>query len=175
MGTSASAVIGKVIRTRMGWVGAATRDEKLVAVSLPVASKTTAVADLGMPCDLQKKSALLERLAAELPGYFAGERLDFTSYPVDLSSHPPFQRAALLAARTIPYGEVRSYRWLAEKAGSPRASRAAGQAMRNNPLPLVIPCHRVVGANGSLTGFGGGLAMKRALLLLESAPLGEEG
>jgi methylated-DNA-[protein]-cysteine S-methyltransferase len=100
--------------------------------------------------------------------------VDFGGYPVDLSDHPPFRRAALAAARKIPYGEVRSYRWLAEAAGNPRASRAAGQAMHYNPAPLVIPCHRVVGASGALTGFGGGLAMKRALLTLEAAPL-EEG
>ncbi len=174
MGTSASVVIGKVIRTPMGWVGAAARDGKLVAISLPTESEAAAIAGLSVECDPCAGDALLERLAADLRPYFAGERVDFSSYPVDLSGHPPFRRAALMAARTIAYGGVQSYRWLAGKAGNPRASRAAGQAMHHNPVPLVIPCHRVVGANGSLTGFGGGLAMKRALLMLEGAPLGEE-
>ena len=174
MGTSASVVIGKVIRTPMGWVGAAARGGKLVAVSLPAETEVAALAGLGAECDLRAGDDLLARLAADLQRYFAGEKVDFSAYPVDLSDHPPFRRAALSAARTIPYGEVRSYRWLAEEAGNPRASRAAGQAMHHNPVPLVIPCHRVVGANGSLTGFGGGITMKRALLLLESAPLEED-
>ena len=172
MDTSANAVIGKVIRTQMGWVGAAARGGKLVAISLPAESKAAALARLGGKCDLGAGDALLEQLAADLRRYFAGEKVGFTAYAVDLSGHPPFRRAALLAARTIPYGEVRSYRWLAGKAGNPRAFRAAGQAMHHNLVPLVIPCHRVVGANGSLTGFGGGIAMKRALLMLESTPLG---
>ena len=76
-------------------------------------------------------------------------------------------RRALLAARSIPYGQTRSYGWLAARAGSPAAARAAGQAMARNPIPLLIPCHRVLGAEGALTGFGGGLRTKRALLELE--------
>jgi len=171
MDTETPAAIAQVIHTPMGWVAAAARDGRLVATSLPTRTKEAALGNLGVAGDLHPRDELLERLVADLHRYFAGEEVDFRLYPVDLSDQPPFRRTALLAARQIPYGEVRSYRWLAETAGNPCASRAAGQAMRYNPIPLVIPCHRVVGSTGSLTGFGGGLAMKRALLILESAPL----
>ena len=69
----------------------------------------------------------------------------------------------------IPSGETRSYGWIAEKVGHPRAARAVGRVTATNPLPLVVPCHRVVGSNGSLTGYGGGLRMKEALLRAEGA------
>jgi methylated-DNA-[protein]-cysteine S-methyltransferase len=169
--SSANPVVGKVLHTRLGWVAAAAREGKLVAVSLPTKTEAAAVANLGLECDLHARADLLERLSADLHRYFSGERVDLSLHPVDLSGHPTFRVAALLVARRIPYGEVRSYQWVAAEAGNPLAARAAGQAMRCNPLPLVIPCHRVVGSGGLLTGFGGGLAMKRALLILESAPL----
>jgi methylated-DNA-[protein]-cysteine S-methyltransferase len=93
--------------------------------------------------------------------------VDFSRYPTDLSSLPSFVQRALLAARGIPYGQVRTYGWVAARAGDRNAARAAGQAMSRNPVALLVPCHRVVGAGGKLTGFGGGLPMKRALLELE--------
>jgi methylated-DNA-[protein]-cysteine S-methyltransferase len=93
--------------------------------------------------------------------------VDFGRYEVDLTVQPSFLRRALTAARGIPRGQVRSYAWLAAAAGNPRAARAAGQAMARNPVPIIIPCHRVVASDGSLGGFGGGLGMKRRLLALE--------
>ena len=87
---------------------------------------------------------------------------------IDLSDASPFFTAAWEACSSIPPGETRSYQWLAEAAGSPKASRAAGQAMARNPLPLIIPCHRVVGSNGGLHGYGGGgVGVKARLLELE--------
>jgi methylated-DNA-[protein]-cysteine S-methyltransferase len=172
MGIKATSVTARTIQTPMGWVGAAARGGRLIAVTLPSESEAAAVGALRGKGSGEGE-ALLERLAEDLRRYFAGERVDFSTYLVELSGHPPFRQAALRAARQIPYGEVRSYRWLAEAVGNPRAARAAGQAMRSNPIPLVIPCHRVVGANGALTGFGGGLAMKRALLTLEATRLEE--
>jgi methylated-DNA-[protein]-cysteine S-methyltransferase len=106
-------------------------------------------------------------LARDLRRYFTGEAVDFRGYPVDISSLPPFLRRALEAARGIPYGQVRTYKWVAARAGRGRAARAAGQAMSRNPVALLVPCHRVVGSGGKLTGFGGGLPAKRALLELE--------
>ncbi|GAI87660.1 unnamed protein product, partial [marine sediment metagenome] len=70
--------------------------------------------------------------------------------------------------RLIPYGETRSYAWVAKQVGKPKAARAVGQAMGSNPLPIIIPCHRVITSNGKLGGFGGGLEMKRQLLSLEA-------
>jgi methylated-DNA-[protein]-cysteine S-methyltransferase len=102
---------------------------------------------------------------AQLDAYFAGERSEF-----DLPLAPettPFQGRVLSELRKVPYGTTVSYGELARRVGNPRASRAVGMANGRNPIPIVIPCHRVIGANGDLTGFGGGLDTKRRLLALE--------
>jgi methylated-DNA-[protein]-cysteine S-methyltransferase len=103
----------------------------------------------------------------QLRAYFAGRSRRF-----DLPLEPrgtPFQRRVWRALRRVPYNRTISYGDLARRAGCPRAARAVGAAMGQNPLPIVIPCHRVVGADGRLTGFGGGLPLKRALLDLEAS------
>lgn len=107
------------------------------------------------------------KLRAQLAEYFAGRRRTFS---VDLApAGTAFQRATWRALTGIPYGETISYGELARRVGRPSASRAVGAANGANPLPIVVPCHRVIGADGSLTGFGGGLPVKRALLELEGA------
>jgi len=111
--------------------------------------------------------AVLAAAAAQLREYFDGTRRTF-DLPLDLEG-TPFQRRAWLALAEIPYGETRSYGEQARRLGAPRSARAVGAANGANPLPIVLPCHRLVGADGSLTGFGGGLATKRMLLELESA------
>ncbi len=119
--------------------------------------------------------ALLPDLADRLSRYFAGETdIDFSDVP--LASGGEFHRRCWKACRRIPRGEVRSYGELAALAGSPAAARAAGQAMRNNQLPIIVPCHRVIGSNGLLHGFGGTtnqgskpLDIKRCLLEMEGA------
>ncbi|MCK8642669.1 methylated-DNA--[protein]-cysteine S-methyltransferase [Mycobacterium colombiense] len=101
----------------------------------------------------------------QLGAYFAGELTDFD---VDLDLRgTEFQRRVWLALLTIPYGETRSYGEIAEQIAAPGAARAVGLANGHNPIAIVVPCHRVIGANGSLTGFGGGLGRKRTLLELE--------
>lgn len=102
---------------------------------------------------------------AQLDAYFAGKLRRF-ELPL-AAEGTPFQREVWSALRTIPYGQTVSYRELACRLGRPLASRAVGAANGRNPIPIVIPCHRVVGADGSLTGFGGGLEIKRRLLALE--------
>jgi len=102
----------------------------------------------------------------QLQEYFAGKRADF-----DLPLAPEgteFQRAVWRCLQEIPYGETISYGELAKRVGNPKASRAVGAANGSNPIPIVIPCHRVIGSNGKLTGFGGGLPTKERLLALES-------
>ena len=106
-------------------------------------------------------------LKKALRRYFSGKEMKFT-FPFDLFSGTPFQTKVWNAMRKIPYGETRSYKWLAQKAGSPQKARAAGQACGSNPLPILIPCHRVIKTDGSLGGFGGGLHIKRRLLRIES-------
>ncbi|MEQ1884422.1 MAG: methylated-DNA--[protein]-cysteine S-methyltransferase [Bryobacteraceae bacterium] len=102
----------------------------------------------------------------QLREYFAGRRTDF-----ELTLSPEgttFQKSVWRKLQQIPYGETISYGELAKWVGNPNASRAVGAANGKNPIPIVIPCHRVIGANGTLTGFGGGLPIKKALLELES-------
>jgi O-6-methylguanine DNA methyltransferase len=109
---------------------------------------------------------LVRQAREELAEYFAGTRT-FFSVPVDLSKVPPFERAALEVASQIPYGEVRSYKWIAQRLGRPDAARAVGSAMAGNPVPLMVPCHRVVKTDGGLGGYSFGLIQKEALLNLE--------
>ncbi len=109
---------------------------------------------------------------AQLDDYFAGRRAAF-DLPLDVAGGTPFQQSVWQALRTIARGQTISYRTLSERAGCPAAVRAVGAAVGRNPLSIVVPCHRVVGADGSLTGYAGGLARKRALLQLEGGwPMG---
>jgi methylated-DNA-[protein]-cysteine S-methyltransferase len=101
----------------------------------------------------------------QLNAYFAGELTDF-DIELDMRGSE-FQRRVWKALLTIPYGETRSYGEIAERIGAPGSARAVGWANGRNPIAIVVPCHRVIGANGSLTGYGGGLDRKRALLELE--------
>ncbi|HOW71849.1 MAG TPA: methylated-DNA--[protein]-cysteine S-methyltransferase [Phycisphaerae bacterium] len=112
--------------------------------------------------------SLLPDLQAELEAYFAGQEVSFDT-PVDLTGVTVFQRRVLQACRRIAYGRVATYGELARCVGRPKAARAVGQAMAANPVPIVIPCHRVVGASGELTGFSAeqGVGLKRWLLELE--------
>lgn len=112
----------------------------------------------------------LEPVARELDEYFAGRRKAF-DLAVDLVLATPFRRAVLEALTEIPYGTTTSYAALARAAGNPAAVRAAGSACATNPVPLVVPCHRVLRSDGSIGGYGGGLDTKRLLLRLEGAPL----
>lgn len=117
-----------------------------------------AVADVDTP----QARAILAQTADELLDYFAGHRRHFT-IPL-AATGTPFQRAVWQALQTIPYGETRSYGQLAAQINRPRAARAVGAAAGRNPLPIVVPCHRLVGSGGQLTGFAGGLANKKTLL-----------
>jgi O-6-methylguanine DNA methyltransferase len=109
---------------------------------------------------------LWERALTQLAEYFQGERTIF-QLPVDLHACTPFERDVLAATATIPYGEVRSYKWLAERVGRPGAARAIGNALHKNPVPVIIPCHRIVKTDGSLGGYAFGTAWKTRLLALE--------
>lgn len=109
---------------------------------------------------------VLVKARRQLSEYFAGERRDF-DLPLDLGG-TDFQRSVWETLLTIPYGETWSYADVANRLGKPTATRAVGAANGQNPIPIVGPCHRVIGKNGSLTGFGGGLPLKEKLLALES-------
>lgn len=112
----------------------------------------------------------LQTVLKELTEYFSGKRQQF-DVPVDLTRMTPFQQSVLHRTATIPTGRVWTYGQMAQAIGKPRASRAVGQALGSNPVPIIIPCHRVVGSDGSMVGYsgGGGIASKQWLLRLEGA------
>jgi methylated-DNA-[protein]-cysteine S-methyltransferase len=167
----------QVGETPLGWVAIAASDRGLYGVTLPAADRAAALGRLELelgpaPVGRDEEHGALEAIRAFLGG--SRRSLDL---PLDLRRGTAFQREVWAATRTIPYGETRSYKWVAEEIGRPAAARAVGQALGSNPLALVVPCHRVIGSDGGLTGFGSaGLPMKRRLLDLERGylhPIGE--
>ncbi|HYY74845.1 MAG TPA: methylated-DNA--[protein]-cysteine S-methyltransferase [Gaiellaceae bacterium] len=112
----------------------------------------------------------LDTARRELDEYFEGARREF-DLSVDLRPVPEFQRVVLTELARVPFGSVETYGGLAARIGKPRAARAVGGALNRNPVPIVVPCHRVVGSTGSLVGYGGGLERKERLLALEGALL----
>jgi methylated-DNA-[protein]-cysteine S-methyltransferase len=114
--------------------------------------------------------SFIRTCARQLQQYAAGNRVGWT-VPLDLSAGTAFQQAVWRALKTIPRGQTRSYGWVARKIGKPTASRAVGTACGANPVPVVVPCHRVIAGDGSIGGFGGGLPMKRRLLQIEGVNL----
>lgn len=125
-------------------------------------------AEAGICADAPDELAKL--VFRQLDEYFAGTRKAF-DFPYRLHG-TPFQKAVWAALREIPYGETRSYKDIAKAVGRPNAFRAVGMANHANPIFIAIPCHRVIGTNGSLVGYGGGLEMKKALLELERSSRG---
>ena len=155
--------------TAWGWVGIASSPSGLLALTLPEPTQARALKLLlerwgGQPHDDPR----LDGLKRKLQQYFDGQRVLFDE-PLDLRGATAFQRRVWSAVRDIPYGETRSYGQIARQVGSPGAARAVGRAMATNPVPIVVPCHRVIGSDGNLRGFGGGLDLKGRLLEMERA------
>jgi methylated-DNA-[protein]-cysteine S-methyltransferase len=107
-----------------------------------------------------------EVIRRELTDYFRGSLREFT-FGILLREGTEFEKKVWRALRDVPYGETRSYKWLAERVGQPGGSRAVGQALGKNPLPIVLPCHRIIESGGKLGGYSSGVDVKRRLLLLE--------
>jgi methylated-DNA-[protein]-cysteine S-methyltransferase len=161
--------VGEAASTPLGPIWVAVSDQGLVAVAFVERGEEMIefVNQLGFACNSQEaqKTAIARRQICE---YLEGERRQF-DLPVDWSAMTPFQRQALQIIFSIPYGEVRTYGEIARQLGRPRAARAVGRANATNPMPLVIPCHRVIGSDGELHGYGGrgGLQTKARLLQME--------
>lgn len=153
--------------TDMGWVGILGSSTGLVRVILPQPSAQETIRLLGVNYSTCAPHPFGD-LIARLRSYFGGHKVAFPDR-LDLSGATTFQREIWEITRLIPYGETRSYTCVAEQIGKPEAVRAAGQALARNPLPIIIPCHRVVASNGKLGGYSGGLEMKRYLLQLEAS------
>ena len=113
-----------------------------------------------------KRGTAPESFKKEIRGYFEGKTEEFTQSTIFLEG-TDFERKVWLALKEIPYGETKTYKWLAERIGNPKANRAVGQALSKNPIPIVFPCHRVIESDGSIGGYSSGVDIKRRLLEIE--------
>lgn len=170
------AVIISACQTAWGWVGMAVSTTGLLRIILPVGSREEALAAVqrDWPSAPEGVNPHLATLQPKLQRYFRGEGVGFQDEVLDLQGATAFLARVWDEVRAIPRGQVRSYSWVAQQVGSPRGARAVGLAMAINPFPIIVPCHRVVGKHGQLTGFGGGLEMKGRLLAMEGARLATE-
>jgi methylated-DNA-[protein]-cysteine S-methyltransferase len=170
-----TAIGTSTVETSFGLCSVAWTKDGVVATTLPRGEAASAgenlalqlkyagIAGGGPRLDKTEPAIAMERFLVD---YFRGiDRLPLVT--LDLTHTTAWQRAACHQLLSIPRGGVRNYAWLAAQLGKPLAARAAGLACRRNPIPVYIPCHRVVGSDGSLTGFGGGLEMKRKMLDME--------
>ena len=163
--------------TKLGWIGLVLSSKGLRATTTPRRSRDEALREVSeMGATEPASEAEAGDLPRRLKAFAEGERVDPSTgsgqglaATIDWEGVSGFRRAVLEETLRIPAGETRTYGWLASRVGSPRASRAVGRVMATNPLPIVVPCHRVVASDGSLHGYGGGLDVKAALLRLEGA------
>jgi methylated-DNA-[protein]-cysteine S-methyltransferase len=162
---------GKSGRTQLGRFWLAVSDQGLVAVEWGrTREEFEAYLTKRFKRPVEYAQEKVENASREIGDYLAGEGRNF-SLPIDWNVLRPFQRLVLKATHAIPYGETCTYKQIAEKIGRPRAARAVGRAEATNPMPLVIPCHRVIGSDGKLHGYGmaEGLRTKEWLLKMEGA------
>ena len=161
-----------VIETRFGWMGLLRSEKGLMRTTLPQTSPDRCIQILGDEmAGAEHAPERFTSLVGSLRRYFEGDKLGLVEETLDLEGATPFHRQAWQACMSIPFGETRTYKWLATQAGKPNASRAAGQSMARNRLPIVVPCHRVIAADGGLRGFGAGatqLDLKQSLLSMEA-------
>jgi methylated-DNA-[protein]-cysteine S-methyltransferase len=160
-----------VFATAAGWCGVAGSEEGLRCTVLPQSDRHLAELRITESLDgAIRAPGRFTDFIRRFTAYFEGQPVDFPD-PLDLTGATAFQQEVWRATCLIPRGRTRSYAWLAGQIGRPGAARAVGQALARNPLPVVVPCHRVLAAGGGLGGFTGGLTMKRFLLGLEAAKM----
>jgi len=158
-----------VFKSQWGWMGISETTKGIDAVVLPKASRQAVLSELRLSdAELlgDRMSPRLRKAQTQLTGYLTGVRRSF-DLPLDLSRGTSFQRKVWRTLRRVSYGCLRSYRWVAVRVGGRQYARAVGNAVGANPMPIVIPCHRIVAHDASLGGFSGGLPTKRKLLTLE--------
>ncbi len=160
-----------IFETDFGWTALQGNHLGIIRSSLPLSSKRSCEQEVSSwNAESNYDEGAFIELQHRLQSYFSGCREDFQDVKLNLHGSSPFYKRAWIACRSIPSGETRTYKWLSERAGSPGAARAAGQAMAKNQFPILVPCHRVLGSNGNLTGFGAEskqLELKEKLLTME--------
>ncbi|MDH4153077.1 MAG: methylated-DNA--[protein]-cysteine S-methyltransferase [Nitrospira sp.] len=158
-----------IFKSPWGWMGLSESEKGIDGIALPKPSKRVIEAvlrDQSHEPFQAGSSPRLEGVRRQLLDYLAGKR-DTFDVPLDLSQGTVFQRQVWRVLQRVPYGKLRSYQWIAARVGGPQYARAVGNAVGANPIPIVIPCHRIVAQDATLGGFSGGLSMKRKLLSLE--------
>ena len=162
-----------IFETEMGWMVIAGTSTGISKFILPMPDELSAFDAITKNGDCNYSESLEEEQYGwfsdakdALINYFKGQHVDFT-FPLDLNGYTNFQKDVWEATRSIPHGELRSYGWVASQIDKPKSARAVGNALGSNPIPIIIPCHRVVGSDGSLHGFSGGLHWKQRLIDLE--------
>lgn len=155
-----------IFSTSWGWMGISETRKGIDAIVLPKKSKKAVLSELNGMAARTAPSERLEAAKRQLIDYLKGNS-DTFDLPLDLSKGTAFQRQVWRTLQRVPYGKLRSYQWVASRVGGRRYARAVGNAVGANPLPIVIPCHRIVAQNATLGGFSGGLPTKRKLLTLE--------
>ena len=154
-------------KTSIGWLGILYSPRGIKKIMLSQKAKSDILRQAGEPYDLVEQNHHLEGLIKRLENYLNGDVVTFSDN-LDIAGATKFQQKVWNVTRSIPYGETRSYAWVSEKLGyNKRATRAVGQALGRNPVPIIIPCHRVIGSSGSLVGFSMGLGLKEHLINLE--------
>ena len=158
-----------IFKSRWGWMGVSETTKGIDTLVLPKASRQAVLAELRLStAELLggRMSPRLREAQAQLTDYLAGARRSF-DLPLDLSRGTSFQQKVWRTLRRVSYSRLRSYQWVAVRVGGRQYARAVGNAVGANPMPIVIPCHRIVAQDASLGGFSGGLPTKRKLLTLE--------
>jgi methylated-DNA-[protein]-cysteine S-methyltransferase len=168
----------EIFKAPVGWMGVAASPRGVCEIILPQPSRSHVEKKLAQAsanghakgthpeADLLAVRALVARAKGQLVEYFEGRRRDL-DVPLDLDCGSPFQRRVWRAIARIPHGRVRSYKWVAMRLGGLGYARAVGNALGANPVPIAVPCHRVIAHDASLGGFTGGVRAKKRLLLLE--------
>lgn len=155
-----------LFKTRLGWMGIIGSDIGISRIILPQESPDD-VQTLIDAANTQRDENAFTNLAHRLIQYLNGDIIAFSD-KLDLNQSTAFERKVWQTAQKIPFGQTRSYSWIAKQIGNPNAARAVGQALGKNPIPILIPCHRVIQKDGSLGGFSGGIDMKKRLLYIEN-------
>jgi methylated-DNA-[protein]-cysteine S-methyltransferase len=170
MSKKVNALTFAVCETSLGWIGIVGSPNGLKKVILPLKSKEAVLGQVaGYGCEVENpNNTCFADLTDRLSLYFGGKPVDFAD-KLDLSGTTRFQQNVWRTVRKIPCGETRSYAWVAKQLGLPKAARAVGQALKRNPVPIVVPCHRIIGSDGKLGGFSGGVKIKKLLLQLEQS------
>jgi len=174
-----------LVKTNIGWCGVICTDRGVRNIIIGVSSRKKARnlilkklpalfashQSRSNPLPRQSTSGIASIVLLKIKKYASGARMNFSSIKLDRSNLTCFKKDVFRVVRAIPYGRTMSYKDVAKKIGSPKACRAVGRALARNPLPIIIPCHRVIGSNGELRGFStpGGIDIKRKLLLMEGS------